>query len=153
MTTGFESVQVTSIWRGEDVPDLLPIGFEFFWRGQKYRHKPGGYSDGLSSPQFLHIASDIDSRDWAYPAANCHDGGYHNDLEIWTDVGHGIFAWRAVTLCKDDCDAMFKELMESIAVNEKQRLEAIAFYEAVHLAGQKAFDEGRAAWAARQATN
>jgi len=139
MFTGFFIGNVTSVWRGEDVPDLLPYGFEFWWRSQPYRHRPGGYSDGLSSPQFLRAAPDLDSRDWAYPAAVCHDGGYHDALELQLLDG----SWQKITLTKDECDQMFKDLLDTLALTEKQKLEASAFYEAVHLLGQAAFNEGR----------
>jgi hypothetical protein len=139
MLTGFETISVTSVWRGESVPDLLPLGFEFWWRGQKFRHKPGGCSDGLSSPQFTHLDPDIDSRDWAYPPAVAHDGGYHDAIEMQNQFGE----WVKFTFTKDECDTLFKELMDSIATDDKQRAEALAFYEAVHLFGQTAFNQGR----------
>lgn len=153
MQTGFDNINVKSIWRGEDIPDLLPDGFTFWWRGHQYRHRPGGFSDGLSSPQFLHIGADTDSRDWAYPAAVAHDGGYHDSLDVWRpervieDANENSQTipgfWEPFTLAKDECDQMFKELMDSIAVNDRQRMEAIAFYEAVRIFGQAAFNAGR----------
>ena len=139
MQTGFDNTNVLSLWLGEDVPDLLPNGFEFWWRNHRYRHAPGGHTDGLSSPQFLHLDKDVDSRDWAYPAAVCHDGGYHNDLEILRNDN----SWESFTLTKDECDSMFKELMDTLAVTAAQKAQAIIFYEAVHLFGGPAFSAGR----------
>lgn len=138
MQTGFDSVKVLTEWQGEDLPDLLPSGFEFWWRGRKYRHRPGGYTDGMSSPQFLHLTKSTSARGWAFPPAVAHDGGYHNGIELLNKDG----VWVHINLMKEDCDAIFKELMESIADTTQKQVELLAFYEAVHLCGQAAYDLG-----------
>lgn len=140
MQTGFETTKVITEWQGEELPDLLPNGFEFWWRGRKFRHKPGGFTDGMSSPQFLHVWKSTAARGWAFPAAVPHDGGYHDALEMLSRYGE----WVKFSPTKDDCDAIFKELMETIADTTQKQFELLAFYEAVHLCGQAAFDEGRA---------
>lgn len=123
-----------------DREGLLPEGFEFFWKGYQLRHKPGGYTDGMSSPQFTHVFSAADPYGWALPAAVPHDGGYHDDLEKWTVDG-----WKKITLTKNECDEMFYDLLVLLAAGDVGKLiEAKAFYEAVHLGGQAAFDAGRA---------
>ncbi len=146
MQTGFDNTDVVSVWRGESAPDLLPNGFACWWRGHQWRHAPGGFSDGLSSPQFIRLDPDVDSRCWAYPAAVMHDGGYHDDLEILRPEGN----WEKFTLSKDECDQLFKELMDSMATTEDQRRETIVFYEAVHLFGVEAFNAGRSATGATE---
>lgn len=119
---------------------ILPEGFEFYWGGYHLRHKPGGYTDGMSSPQFTHVLSAADPYGWALPAAVPHDGGYHDDLEKWTVDG-----WQKITLEKFECDQMFFDLLNLLAAGDQQKQSlAKLFYEAVHLGGQEAFNQGRA---------
>ena len=139
MQTGFETTKVLTEWQGEELPDLLPAGFEFWWHGRRFRHRPGGYTDGMSSPQFLHVWKSSAPRGWAFPSAVAHDGGYHNALEMFTTSGD----WVKITLTKDECDQMFKDLMETLADTTQKQIQLPAYYEAVHLCGQDAFNQGR----------
>lgn len=143
--TGFDTIEIESIWQGEGKPDLLPNGFEFHWRGHKYRHRPGGYTDYLSSPQFAQIFKCAERRGWGAPAAVPHDGVYHNAIEIWIQLKDGTAGhWQAIDLGKDMGDQMFYDLLVVLAAgNEARMIEARAFYEAVHLGGQAAFNQGR----------
>lgn len=62
--------------------------------------------------------------------------------EAVQDLSKGF--WKRITLTKDDCDQMFYDLLVVLAAgNEKKLIEARAFYEAVHLFGQTAFNQGR----------
>jgi len=120
--------------------NVLPEGFEFFWHGRQLRHKPGGYTDGMSSPQFTHVFKFTDPYGWALPAAVAHDGGYHDALDEWTVDG-----WRAVSMTKDDCDQMFYDLLILLAAGDvTHHLEAMAFYECVRLGGLAAYNQGHA---------
>jgi len=122
-----------------NAPNLLPEGFEFYWRGKSLRHKPNGYTDGMSSPQFTHIISGVEPYGWALPAAVAHDGGYHDDLEVFENG-----EWKPFAITKQECDEMFYELLLILAAGEGVKVvQAMAFYEAVHLGGQSAFDQGR----------
>lgn len=136
--TGFLSENVALTWRlNKDF--LLPEGLPFRWRGHLFRHKPGGHTDFLSSPKFLQAVTDANSdRTWAAREAAAHDGGYHDDIEIFEDG-----QWKPFPMSKDDSDTMFRDLLEVGAKTEKQKLEAIAFYEAVAKFGQSAFDSDR----------
>lgn len=152
---GFETLAISSIWQGAGRPDLLPAngcGFEFWWRSHKYRHRPGGHTDFLSSPQFAQIFPFAERRGWGAPAAVPHDGVYHDDIEIWIQPQDGTPAhWQAIDLGKDNGDQLFHDLLVVLADgNEARLMEARAFYEAVHLGGQTAFDEGRQAAAGHQ---
>lgn len=117
----------------------LPTGYVFLWRGRMLRHRPGGYTDGMSSPQFTHVLKDANPWGWAARAAVAHDGCYHRALDESHDNG---LTWLPISMSKDDGDTMFKELMDAIATSDSDRNEAILFYESVHIAGQAAFDAG-----------
>lgn len=135
------------IYHQPDGPGTLPEGFEFFWGGYQLRHKPGGYTDGMSSPQFTHVLSAADPYGWALPAAVPHDGGYHDDIEKWTVDG-----WKKITLTKPECDQMFFDLLNLIAAGDVQKQSlAKLFYEAVHIGGLAAFNQGRERAALRDA--
>ena len=136
--TALPSLDVLILHQPESV-GTLPEGFEFYWKGYHLRHKPNGYTDGMSSPQFTHLFSLAEPYGWALPAAVPHDGGYHDDLEKLTPDG-----WQKITLTKEECDQMFYDLLILLAAGnfEKQEL-AKVFYEAVHLGGQTAFNQGR----------
>jgi hypothetical protein len=148
--TPLNAIPVTDVLilhRSGGRPPGLPEGFEFYWGGYQLRHQPGGYTDGMSSPQFTHVLSAAEPYGWALPAAVAHDGGYHDDLEKWTVDG-----WKKITLTKAECDQMFYDLLLLLAAgNLPQQSLAKLFYEAVHLGGQAAFNEGRARAAERAA--
>ena len=136
--TGFPTNQVTTIWRGADMPDLLPEGLEFTWRGGRFRHRPGGYTDGMSSPQFVQCLPMIEARGWAMLPAVAHDGGYHRAIEIYSDG-----EWKPFVLSKDDCDAMFYDLLLCVAGDDfHKRHLAKVFFDAVHFFGRSAYDAG-----------
>jgi hypothetical protein len=119
---------------------MLPDGYPVLWRGRMLRHRPRGYTDGMSDPkavQFLN--SSLNPFGWAMRAAVPHDGGYHRALDESFDNGR---TWLPITLSKDDCDLMFKEILDAIATTDAERAEAILFYNAVKYGGQAAFDEG-----------
>lgn len=145
--TAIPSTDVLILHR-QNGENLLPEGFEFYWNGFHLRHKPNGYTDGMSSPQFTHVFTAADPYGWALPAAVPHDGGYHDDLEKWTVDG-----WQPITLTKAECDQMFYDLLQLLAAgNEAKLIESRAFYEAVHLGGLAAFNEGRERAAIRKAS-
>ena len=134
MQTGFEQVTVLTLWR-KGQPDLLPDGMEFWYRGHKFRHRPNGYTDGMSSPQFTHAFSCAEPRGWAFMPAVAHDGAYHGDVETFGVNPYGQQGWFPFSFTKDEADVMFKELLDAIATNDEERAQAIVFYEAVHLSG------------------
>lgn len=138
MQIGFDTLDVPLIHRpGQDC--LLPEGFAFWYRGHQFRHRPGGHTDGMSSPQFTHLFDMAEPYGWALPAAVPHDGVYHDAIEQLTPSG-----WVPFDFGKEAGDVLFKELLDVLAGpdTEKQRL-ALVFYEAVRLAGQEAFNMGR----------
>jgi hypothetical protein len=141
MFTGIPTRTVATVWR-ENQDDLLPDGMEFWWRGERYRHRPGGHTDGMSDPRIFRNLPDLDPRGVFFREAVAHDGGYHRALEkfIQSDSGGD---WYPVNLSKDDCDIMFHELALARAGNDI-KLHAIAnlIYESVHLFGQSAYDAG-----------
>ena len=89
---------------------------------------------------------------WALPAAVSHDGGYHGHLEIWHEQRlieavdsseHTIDGyWDVFDLSKDDCDVLLKELLDTIADTLEKKDAILIIFEAVHLAGQAAWDAG-----------
>ena len=139
MNTGFDTTKILTEWQGGDLPDLLPAGFEFWWNGRKYRHRPGGYTDGMSSPQFSHLIKLCAPRGWAFPAAVAHDGGYHDAIERQ----NALQSWVPITFTKDECDQLFHDLLETLADTVEKQALILPFYEAVRLAGQPAFNEAR----------
>jgi len=141
MNCGFPSNKVVTVWQGPDLPDLLPDGFEFRWRGHTFRHRPGGYTDGMSSPAITHAFPDISPRCWAFPGAIAHDGGYHDDLEVATNDGE----WRRFSLTKEESDQMLHDLLLTLADTPQKVILAGLIYQAVHLGGQPSFDAGRSA--------
>ena len=144
--TGPISETVALRWR-PGAPFLVLEGVEAMWRGHRVRHRPGGYTDGLSSPQFTHALPDAEPFGWATVPAVLHDAGYHDDLEAFHAYPEGGLlagAWRKFTLSKSDCDQMFLELLQSIATTTQHQLEADMFWLAVSRGGQPAFDAGRA---------
>lgn len=139
MNIGFDTTAVLMLHRPGQAC-LLPAGFTFWYRSHLFRHKPGGYSDGMSSPQYTHVFESADPYGWALPAAVAHDGVYHNAIEQC--IGQG--GWIPIDFGKDNGDQLFHDLLVVLANgNEARLMEARAFYEAVHLGGQTAFDEGR----------
>jgi len=140
METGFDTTDVLLLHRSGQAC-VLPEGFACRYRGHQFRHRPGGVTDGMSSPQFTHAVAGLEAYGWALPAAVIHDGGYHDELEI-----QAAGDWRPFTFSKDECDQLLKELLDVLAGEDKARQDlALVIYEAVHLFGQPAFDAGRAA--------
>ena len=136
--TNFIPLEVLILHRQNGV-NLLPNGFDFFWGGYQLRHKPGGYTDGMSSPQFTHVINGVQPYGWALPAAVAHDGAYHDDLEKFTVDG-----WKRITLTKHESDTMFYDLLYLLAAGDVgKKVQAMAFYEAVNLGGLQAFNKGR----------
>ena len=154
--TGFDSLRIPLEWNlpgiGESVRfNNYATPFEYWWRGHKYR--VATYTDGMSDPKWLHIFADGDPFGWAFPAALPHDGGYHDDLEIWIQPKDGTAGhWEHFNCDKATCDQMLFELLCVLAAgNEKRMVEARAIYEAVHLGGLAAFNQGRERAAERAA--
>jgi len=137
MTTSFITTDVLILHRAGQA-GLLPEGFTFRWRGHDLRHKPGGYTDGMSDPKFLQCVEALDPYGWILPAAVPHDGGYHRHIEIFAGG-----EWKPFQMDRASCDDMFYELALVLAGEDKikQKL-AFAFYEAVKLGGQSSYDEG-----------
>lgn len=122
-----------------DQPSLLLDYCEWWWKGRRFRHKKGGYTDGMSSPQFLHAIRGAEDYGWNLFAAQAHDGGYHDDLE---ECVNGV--WVKVTLKKSECDSMFYDLCLLIAAGNSKRVAlSMVFYQAVHLGGLQSFNEAR----------
>lgn len=125
-------------------------GFVYPWRDHVFRHRPGGYTDGMSDQKIAHVldfmpaaaklSALMDPWGWAAPAAVPHDGGYHGAIDIWTGA-----AWQPFRMGQDDCDTMFKDLLDVQAGDDpdKQAL-VIPLYEAVHLFGREAYVVGQA---------
>ena len=118
---------------------MLPTGYQFLWRGRLLRHRPRGFTDGMSDPRFLQLLEDGNPWGWTARATIPHDGCYHRALDESFDNG---VAWQAITMSKEDGDLMLKELLDAIAINDRQRAEAVMIYEAVKFGGQAAFDAG-----------
>lgn len=118
---------------------MLPEGYRFLWRGRMLRHRPRGYTDGMSDPKLLQLLSDGNPFGWVAQAAVAHDGCYHRALD--ESFNNGV-SWLQITMSKEDGDMMLKELMDSVATTERQRSEAVLIYDAVKYGGQKAYDEG-----------
>lgn len=138
MTTGFPSTNVLLLQRsGQDC--LLPDGFVWNWRGGTFRHKPGGHTDGMSSPQFLHFFHALEPYGWALPAAIAHDAAYHGDMEQLCNE-----FWKPFPITKDEADLMLLELLEAIAKNDFQRGEAKGIFGAVQMFGHEAWTKGHA---------
>jgi hypothetical protein len=136
--TAIQNLDVLILHRHQ-ADNVLPDGFEFFWQGYQLRHKPGGYTDGMSSPQFTHMITTAAPYGWALPAAVAHDGGYHDDLELYTVDG-----WKPFRITKDECDQMFYDLLLLLAAGDSRKvMAAMAFYEAVRFGGLSAFNQGR----------
>ena len=162
-SAGFPSLLIPLVWCPEETAlfNVAGEGFPFWWRGHLFRHRPGGYTDGMSDPRFLHILSDADPFGWAFPGALPHDGGYHDDLEIWIQpnplasadpLQHPGGYWQKFQCDKATCDQIIFDLLVVLARGlEVKVMEARAIYEAVHLGGLEAYNQGRERAAVRTA--
>jgi len=162
--TGFESLVIRLEWNpaaaiGDARFNNYATPFEFWFRGHKYR--VATYTDGMSDPKWLRIFDDADPFGWAFPGALPHDGAYHDHLEIWIQPNPAASAdtlqhpggyWQKFNCDKSTGDQMLHELLVVLADgNEKRLIEARAIYEAVHLGGLAAFNQGRERAAIEQA--
>ena len=93
----------------------------------------------MSDPKLLQLLSDGNPWGWVARAAVAHDGGYHRALDESFNNGG---SWMPISMDKDDCDLMLKELLDVIAIDDRERNEAILIYEAVKFGGQPAYDAG-----------
>lgn len=109
--------------------------------GRRFRVPMGATSDGCSTPPELWA---LMGKQWLapfgtyWPAAVIHDAAYRNSLRLVTNDGVGSPA----NLAKDECDALFLEIMEYLGTSVGERS---AIYEGVHLLGWGAFREDREA--------
>lgn len=121
---------------GENWTAIEPL-MEFWAFGRRFRIRKGGTTDGPSIPHWTGIPRT--GKKW--PCGAGHDAGYRDDLEeAINDAGGDTWSWHHVTLTKDQCDLMFRELL---LANGVDGLEAEAFYIAVKELGEKAFAEDR----------
>lgn len=121
MTPGFHELPLkVSSSDGRNFVLLAP--FSFVTKAGDIITVPiGAESDGASTPRGTWNVLPPFGKYW--PAAFLHD-----------------FLYRYTTLPKAECDNLLNEAMESLGVEEVER---IAIYEGVHLGGQTAFDQDR----------
>ena len=143
--TAIPVLEIALIHRFDQPCLIASPTFEWWWNGRHFRLASDTYTDGLSSPQFTHSLAE--PYGWGLLAAVPHDAGYHDSIE---ECVNG--QWVHVTLTKDECDRMFYDLLLVLAAGKAARvMQAMAFYEAVHLGGLEAFNQGRERAAIRRA--
>ena len=105
--------------------------------GTRYLLPLGATSDGASTPREGWPLLPPFGRYW--PAAYLHDCAYRNTLCV---LNNRVQSWLPASLPREKCDALFKEAMQSLGVNN---LEMETIYEAVALAGESSFAADRSA--------
>ena len=135
---GFPSDTVNLQWRkGRDF--LLPDGMEFYWRGMRLRHKPGGHTDGTSFPAIVQVIPDADQTGWTLQCGIAHDAAYHRDLERWSEAEQ---AWKPFHLEQEQADEMIRDLLFATADTTERQLQVEPIYLALKKFGAKAYEEG-----------
>ena len=126
-----ERLKVSTLNGFSDLVLLEPLAFRMRER-RLLRCRIGATTDGLSGPKFAKF--DLQSTNSFFPAV-AHDAAYRGDLEESFDGGG---TWTRASLTKDEADALLLELCQD---NFVPKQEATIIYTAVHLFGQKAWDE------------
>ena len=112
------------------------------YRGHWWRHREGGYTDGMSDPKLVQaLFADGNPFGWHFPADVNHDGGYHGALEMQQADG----TWQPFDLPKEEVDFLYREHLIQLAGMDESRLREIPFiYQAVNLGGGPAYTAGHA---------
>lgn len=144
MTPGFQVDELIVATRdGRNCKNAIPAQ----WchpDGRLFRIPTAGISDGASVPRICDILLDLPPYGEYWMEAYLHDQAYDGGLEIYGADGN----WTPAMLPKDECDFLFKQAMAlNPAISNNKAME---LYIGVKLGGQAAFNEDRAAYAARQ---
>lgn len=148
---GFVSDEVPLTWRKGKVM-ALPDGMEFYWRGMRLRHRPGGYTDGTSFPCIAKVIPDADPYGWTFQCGVSHDASYHEALERWSServeipgpAGPEEFdkGWVPFHLEQEQADEMIRDLLLVTADTTERQLQVEPIYLALKEFGAKAYREG-----------
>ena len=136
--TGVFRTRADLAFRTQDGRNLVHLEPSVFTLadGTSYRVPAGSFTDGVSVPEGEGYALCAPYIEAGFRAGDLHDAGYHDDLEMFTDQ----CGWVLAHLDKATCDLLFLSAMRALDLPD---LVCEAFYQGVHLFGQKDFDQDR----------